>query len=472
MLLELVSLQTLGILTTTPNLRILEFKYNLDTDGISKLVNRALMLWRGMKIQKFTIRFAILRDKSLYGDINLWVRFAKEHQVDELYIELDYGDCRVEEFGSDPMKQTQERLYWLLQCLYSFSSLKILYLDGCNLPIPVKNVKWNQLKRLTIRGYRLSEDLMNRVLYGSPQLEFLKLYAMENHENLSIRSSSVTHLIMDKYLYFTGDIPAMDTELIIWTPNLRKLEISGVPYSKCLFNHLPFLAYANLNFHGQGVYVHHLFSWNDFVGETFRQIFPTIQYAQELVLCNWSIKVCLIWLLLSCFPFINLLLFNHHMIWIWFQLWKGPWGYEKQKYAFTFSKCQPLEAQVLPWRLRRNIAFSWDFPKLELLVLEEKDSYQSKQSAKLEVNLPDCFLQELRIVAISWAECGEEEEDSMFPFIEIMLNYARKLEKMELRVKEPKPPSNGLVSAFKKLLRMPRSSPTAQLIFSWYYSSC
>ncbi|KAL6533145.1 hypothetical protein OROMI_027257 [Orobanche minor] len=421
--------------TTLPSLFINDMAIGSDTVRVGKLVNRALMMWRGTKFQKFFIYLDTLDDKSLYGDIDLWLRFAKEHQVKELYLNLGYvDDDRIEEYGLDHVNQTQEEMYCIPQCLYSCRSLQTLTFEGCNLPIPIKNVEWDQLKKLTISGYGLSEDLINRVLCGSPRLEFLKLYVLENHENLSIRSSSLMHLSVNKYLYFTEDIPAMDTELRIWSPNLRRLKILGVPYSKCLINHLPFLTYANLDFYGRGDYSHYLFSGNDFVGETLRQIFPTIQYAQELILTNWSIKGLGVLqnrnMLFSPFLNVNFL-----------------------KLEYCCEDCNEI------------LHFLGIFPKLERLVLEEKDSSKCKELAKLEANRPDCFLQELKIVVIRWGACGEEEA-YMFPFIEILLKYACKLEKMVFRVKDTTPPLKDLVWAFKKLLRMPRSSPNAQLIFS------
>ncbi|KAL6498481.1 hypothetical protein OROHE_026578 [Orobanche hederae] len=332
--------------TTLPSLCINDMAIGSDTDRVGKLVNRALMMWRGTKFQKFFIYLATLDDKSLYGDIDLWLRFAKEHQVEQLNLNLGYVDDRIEEYGSDPLEQTQEEIYCIPQCLYSCRSLQTLFFEGCNLPIPIKNVEWDQLKKLTICGY-------------GPAVGVLEI-----------------------------DIPAMNTELRIWTPNLRRLEILGVPYSKCLINHLPFLTYANLDFYGRGDYSHHLFSGNDFVGETLRQIFPTIQYAQELILTNWSIK--------------------------------GLGVMQNRKMLSHFLNANFLKLEYCCEDCNEILYFLGIFPKLERLVLEEKDRSKCNELAKLEANRPDSFLQELKIVVISWVACGEEEGD-MFPFIEILL---------------------------------------------------
>lgn len=193
------------------------------------------MLWRGTRLQKFKIDFGnplLYFRKSLYREIDLWVYFAKEHEVEELHVDME---CHIlPNVGAAAIEGIRQLMYWAPRCLYSCSWLKKLYIKGCNLHNPMKNVVWNQLKHLSIHGYEVSEDSVEQILCGSPRLEVLVLTLMENHDNLTIRSSSLKHLIVEKYLYYVGDDPSLNTELRICTPNLRVLEIAGLPYSKCL----------------------------------------------------------------------------------------------------------------------------------------------------------------------------------------------------------------------------------------------
>lgn len=72
------------------------------------------------------------------------------------------------------------------------------------------------------------------------------------------------------------------------------------------------------------------------------------------------------------------------------------------------------------------------FPQLERLVLRYKgeDEFHEKPEqlnfdVKFESNLPESFLFQLRAVKVIWLE-----GDNIFPFIELLLKYATKLEKM------------------------------------------
>lgn len=116
------------------------------------------------------------------------------------------------------------------------------------------------------------------------------------------------------------------------------------------------------------------------------------------------------------------------------------------------------------------------FPKLKRLVIEDKiegdlvyedeneDDYQDdRDSLEFEANFPNSFLLHLKTVEVTWVK-GDR---SIFLFIEILLKYASKLEKMVFRM----PSSRLFYSPFmasQKLLRMPRSSPTARVIFREY----
>ncbi|KAH6756219.1 hypothetical protein C2S53_004318 [Perilla frutescens var. hirtella] len=406
----------------------------MDTaDKVRTFIYRALTLWKGSKILKFRIRFDYHLKKSLYSDIDIWLRFATEIQVEELYVELKYpgDDC-----GSHiifALKGTLEEMYCVPQRLYLCSSLKKLDLLGCNLKFH-GNVHWNQLDYLHIYG-GITQHVIDQVLSGSPQLETLSLYLLENYENLSIQCSSLKHLYIEKFLYGDDDVPSMNTELIIRNPELHLLEILGVPYSKCLLMNAPCLSEVTLGFDAPLLII----NGNDFLEKTLIQILPTIQLVEELKLSDWCIKVL---------------------------------GAMKKK-----SMLQPLlNVKVLVLNnecfqeYENIVCLLAIFPELEMLVLQPKNedfapnrivANNAKSCPRLEGSLPESFLLQLRIVKVTWTN----RDDSIFPFIEIVLKYASNLKKMVFRVAGTAPP-NSLLLASKKLLGMPRSSPTAEIIFS------
>lgn len=105
------------------------------------------------------------------------------------------------------------------------------------------------------------------------------------------------------------------------------------------------------------------------------------------------------------------------------------------------------------------------FPELEMLVLKQEKAINkqvgnAKASLKFEAKLPDSFLQRLWSISIDWTE----GEGSVFPLIQMLLKHANKLEKMVVTVKETADSSNSLTLALQKILKMPKSSPTAVII--------
>lgn len=126
-----------------------------------------------------------------------------------------------------------------------------------------------------------------------------------------------------------------------------------------------------------------------------------------------------------------------------------------------FPKVERLKLNTCIEECKQIVQLLEIFPQLKTLVLQHKKAkkhFHCKESFEFEANLPNSFLQELRIITITCAEV----EDSIFPLIEILLKHASKLEKMVFRVKETPSPSN---SSFLKMIKMTRSSPNAELVF-------
>ncbi|XP_057771479.1 putative F-box protein At1g49610 isoform X2 [Salvia miltiorrhiza] len=412
-----------------------------DDRKLENFINRALLRWKGVRVLKFKFKSGYEFDESMYVGIDFWVQFAKDKEVEELYLDIILFDD----------------IYWLPQCLHSCSSLKVLSFKNCNFRV-YGDVQWNQLKSLTIiDGFGVTEHVINQILYGSPRLEVLILSFVDRGENLCIRSTSLKVLSIHKSLYFPGD-PCWDSELRICTPNLETLEIKGVPHKKCLLVNVSSLTHATLGFFGLHGFDEYdsdfpgmdtergLFTLDDFLGDMFCRILSTIQHVENVTLMFRCIKVLGAMIkrcMTSSFPNVKSL----HL-------------------GFCFNDYKLL------------VGLLQSFPQLKKLVLEYKVgneihekqqslNFDAKSSLKFEAYPPESFLQ-LRTVEVTW---DEDEDDDVFPFLEFLLKYASNLEKMVFKVKgimPPKRPSKSLFRASQKLLRMPRSSTIAQLIFCEY----
>ncbi|XP_057772030.1 F-box/FBD/LRR-repeat protein At5g56420-like [Salvia miltiorrhiza] len=251
--------------------------YEPDTTSIQDFVNRALILWRGSKILKFMIEFRSHHRHVFDDDLNVWVRWAKERQVEEIHLSI---------IGWEP--------YQLPDCLYSCSSLKVLVLSLGDIRLwpPIDgNIKWDSLKSLTIDSdyFGLDPKFFNKALRGSPNLKVFNFTLYELYSevgNVFIQSSSLKKLSIHKTFY------QEDKELEIVTPNLETLEISGYPYRRCVLSASSSLTDVTLRFHGnESLFAESFASWEHDFGETLSQILPTIQHVERVKLSTPCIQV-------------------------------------------------------------------------------------------------------------------------------------------------------------------------------------
>lgn len=81
----LLSKRWLHLWTTTPSLHFWS-----RSDNFRTLVSSALARWKGSKILKFSLDF--LFDLPLTTDLDPWLLFAMEKQVEELYLNVSNSE--------------------------------------------------------------------------------------------------------------------------------------------------------------------------------------------------------------------------------------------------------------------------------------------------------------------------------------------------------------------------------------------
>ncbi|KAA8519872.1 hypothetical protein F0562_014038 [Nyssa sinensis] len=135
--------------TSVPNLVFRRSgSWNEGIRQFVSFVNRTLLLYGCSNVRKFYIDFEY--QKCFESRVNCWVRFATRHNVEELDLHFD---------GED---------YALPQFIYSYSLLKRLNLRLCEV-VPNGVIDWRLLKNLSISDARLSNDLIEKILSGSPK---------------------------------------------------------------------------------------------------------------------------------------------------------------------------------------------------------------------------------------------------------------------------------------------------------------
>ena len=263
-----------------------------DGSKLQNFVNQALSCWNGDRVLKFRFHSYHEIASSMYSDVDLWVNFAQRNGVEELHLHVLCITKRAWP-GFDG-----KEVYRVPPCLYSYSSLKELSLQSCNLEIS-GNVQWNKLESLKINAYTAAPAVINQILSGTPQLKVFHLTYVDKGGILSIQSSSLKELSIDKYILWRDDLLAL-SDLRICTPNLETLEIKGLPYRKYFLTDVSSLTRAVLDSVPFGL-GHFLQIW---LSHALSQILQSIQHAENIALSDCCTEV---WFLCVSFYDLHLL---------------------------------------------------------------------------------------------------------------------------------------------------------------------
>ncbi|KAL8509595.1 hypothetical protein ACS0TY_016717 [Phlomoides rotata] len=424
--------------TTIPCLNFCYFTYvkKEEVERIRNFINRALMLWKGIKILKFKIYIITYLEVSLAIDIDLWVRYAVEHNVEELKIHIH------------PLENDE---YWAPQCLNSCSSIRKLSLavEGYNLRIH-GSPAWNQLTSLQIHDSCFSDCLVNQIMLGAPQLEVFDLRFEENYENLNILSGSLKKLKIEKCC---DDVdPTLHTMLRICCPNLETLEVSGVSYSKCLLTNVSSLTDATFGFDDE------LYNYKpgiDLLREFFRQFLPTIQHVEMVTLSRWCVEV--LGNSQKKYPLLPL----PNVKFLKFNLDQDNKIRDMMNVLGIFPNLKMLVIHINDWT---DECFVENPPEFNADGFLEFGFSKSKEYLLKfdETNLSKSFLGQLKSIEITSHFCNA----TAYRLIRLLLKHARMLEKLVIRAKDfMSHPQPFLLKVAEVLLSMPRSSPTAKVIF-------
>ncbi|OMO65099.1 hypothetical protein COLO4_31577 [Corchorus olitorius] len=221
--------------TSNPNLKFSQFDIR-DDQGYASFVNKTLILHSSNKVRKFFLR--------CYHDIfdEAWLCFAIRHGVEDLNLDLFNRTTTFFPYDEDCIR------YQIPQDLYAHSSIIKLRTKFCDYA-PKAEVSWTSLKVLNIREAALTEDVLQRILAGTPLLEYLELYECWGTNSIQVSSTSaLKELVIREWLdprwLPAGDIDVNTLEISI--PSVKSLELSGAWQTKCLLLDASSLVEAHL----------------------------------------------------------------------------------------------------------------------------------------------------------------------------------------------------------------------------------
>ncbi|KAG5516736.1 hypothetical protein RHGRI_037464 [Rhododendron griersonianum] len=193
-----------------------------DIYEFAEFVNNTLTLCNCTRLKKFAVVCRFYFIQYYETKVNLWTRFAAGKGTEILHLDFH----RLEEYTYE------ESCYELPQHLYSNSSFRELHFSSCSVT-PKAGVDWNSLKKLSIGYVGLSDEVIQKILVGSPVLEILELYYFHGVSRLHFGNASLKKLILREYWdnkcdYFDGNNNNLDdSQLEISAPNLQSLEMLG-----------------------------------------------------------------------------------------------------------------------------------------------------------------------------------------------------------------------------------------------------
>lgn len=237
-------------------------EYDCSTDFV-KIVDQTLIFHSGCNIREFEACFNY--DNTFATSVDRWIRFATRGNVEELSLNL-YNE------NHDP-----NDLYLLPQHVYKNSSIMKLNLEACGI-VPNGTISWKSLKSLSIRETRLSEDVIQKILGGSPVLEFLELEGFDGFTRLNIGLASLRKLVLRNHR------GAESSWLEISAPNLHFLIIEGNMNKKItrLMN-IQSLVDCNLSFYDDKIDygVHPIM---------VKQLLGSLGHVKNLIIGTWVLR--------------------------------------------------------------------------------------------------------------------------------------------------------------------------------------
>ncbi|XP_058195926.1 F-box protein At5g03100-like isoform X2 [Rhododendron vialii] len=366
-------------------------------------VDRTLVLCACSKVTKLGVQFAYEPDYA--SNVNLWTRFAAGRGAEELQLDL-FSECKV---------------------------------------MPKGVVCWHSLKKLSIGRAKLSEDVIQKILAGSPVLEILELCYCYGFNRVHVSDASLKKLILRDGDYDDDGDGGHHPVLEISAPHLHSLEITGDLGRKiCRLGDVSSLVDANISFR---IWYRYYCS-DDYKVHTdmFAGLLQSLVHVKKITLGSWAIQV------LSIMEAKGL-----HSPLLKCECLTLDTDIRKKVLpgiAHMLDSSRNLETLVIssaPYHCHEDF---WD----ELCNVGEKHYWTSTE--KSFMCLMFC-LQKVKLIGF-----GLCKVDYYLPFVQFLLKNARVLQKMVIDAQTggcnwPKEFSQ----AAQKLLSFPRSSPNAVVLF-------
>ncbi|KAG5516756.1 hypothetical protein RHGRI_037483 [Rhododendron griersonianum] len=403
-----------------------------DIHKFVAFVNSTLLLCRCSNIKKFVLHLSCDYGVSVPPDVNRWIRFATQNNVEDL--DLNFGPDEAD--------------YTLPQHLFTNSSLRILSASSCEIGIaPNGQISLISLKSLTLDSVYLSDGAIEKILSGCPVLEIFNMKRVNAVSPLDINSASLKKLAIQQCLIGVGKYVVLE----ISAPNLQLLALVG-NFQRCRFRlvNISSLVKANLCFSGDYCCDNH-----EKMRSQSLELLEKLEHVKELHLWPWCIQVLSVG--------------------------------DVKGLPSPMSSCKilTLHTHVMKWDVPGIASVLQSSPDLEKLVVDLSPLYhefkfcrkfitscnsdgKNPWSSCKRTYSPFTHLKTVEIV-----DFKDVDEETVLPLIQILLLNATVLEKMVIKIGKSGYKqcsectfSMEFVRLTHKLLSFPRASPHAAILFA------
>ncbi|XP_021740216.1 F-box/FBD/LRR-repeat protein At5g56420-like [Chenopodium quinoa] len=191
----------------------------------TRFVRNVLMLHKGLPVNKFLLEIDPIDDQEMV-DLDVWIRFAIDRQVKELYVQ----------FGPSGYSYDIN----LPRSVFTSQFLVILELIEGNIE-GLSSVQMGSLRKLSLNCVKVSNEMLKKVIFGCPSLQELILYHAYDLDEVRFTAPNVEKLHIDSDQISVLDCPnlkILNVHLscrtgsylqVVNIPSVREVLISSMP---------------------------------------------------------------------------------------------------------------------------------------------------------------------------------------------------------------------------------------------------
>ncbi|KAM3362463.1 putative F-box/LRR-repeat protein [Capsicum galapagoense] len=209
------------------------------------------------------------------SDVTVWVLFAVSHKVKELNLIL---------------ANDAEDAYCLPKRLFLNSSLEKVNWVSCRFE-KIEVVRWDSLRELRIGSMEFRDDMVRKVVVGSPCLELLELDNCWGFKRLDLVGGKVSKLVVNGY----REVSTLDFEVEIEAPCVKVLELKGCFRMNIQLKNVMNCVSAKLDYHFKIPKEEERSNFYEQQRHILMAMFGSLRHVKDVMFGTWCIEVMASW---------------------------------------------------------------------------------------------------------------------------------------------------------------------------------